>query len=140
LERWAQSDNKLFFQVAESLGLCVFRDPIRRIIDKKSLEELRLVLGARRLNTLVTEFPSVKLLEPPVLPAQLSAPFLRMCTVIGLQLGLTCARAIASPAQPVFGVSLPLHGEQEGVWKTDDEYQSVWRALDFLMQRSVAGV
>jgi hypothetical protein len=135
LERWAQYEAKLFFQVAESLGLCVFREEIRRIIDKKRLEELRLILGVNRLNTLVAEFPSLKLIEAPQLPAKLSVQFLKMCGVMGLQLGQVCAQALGSPAQSLFSVSLPLHSEHHDLWKSEDGFESVLRAVDFLVER-----
>jgi hypothetical protein len=139
LERWAQFEPKLFFQVAEGLGLCLFREEIRRIIDKKRLEELRQVLGAGRLSTLVTEFPSVSVSEPPSLPAKLSATFLKTCAVMGLQLGQVCAQQVGSPAQSVFSVSLPLHAEPEKSWQSPDQFQSVLQAIDFMVHKAVVG-
>jgi hypothetical protein len=135
LERWAQFDARLFFQVAEGLGLCLLREEVRRIIDKKRLEELRQVLGAGRLSALVTEFPSVSVSEPPPLPAKLSASFLKTCAAMGLQLGQVCAQQVGSPAQSVFRVSLPLHDEPDKLWQSSDRFQSALQAIDFLVHR-----
>jgi hypothetical protein len=122
------------------VGLCVFREEIRRIIDKKRLEELRIVLGAQRLHLLVGDFPSIKLHKSPVLPMKLSPQFLNLCGVIGLQLGQIYAKQSNSQAEIIFKVSLPAHSAHGSDWNSQDEIESVRDVIDFLVERERGAV
>jgi hypothetical protein len=109
LRHWALSENRIFFHIAECLGLSLFRHHIRRIINAERMEAFRLLIGTQRVNSLITEFPEFSL-EPLELqlPDNIDAYFLSECQTWGLQLGLACARQQASELKYLFEVSLPL--------------------------------
>jgi len=135
LHIWARSENQLFFQIAESLGLCVYREDIRRIIDKQRVEALRSVLGAERVNRLIAEFPSLPLGQPGLeLPKKIDAHFLRHCQILGLQLGLACAQQRAPALKSLFEVSLPL-AKNDLPTMTEQNQLLLVSVVEFLVRR-----